>query len=278
MAFHCVNCTCSPGQEVESLAGCFVDMYQSAPLNWKRTLETSYCKDNETDTSLGSQFGMMYAHLTASRGAERLTSYAEDSHAKISHQQEKARVYPVADPVYGGRCQESLAKYDPLSHSLKTPQGLFPEDSTLCLQTLPAWGMMRSGECWEVMMSGLVTIGNACGYWPTPTCMVSSSNWETTWQERNSLGLATAVYLATPQARDWKEKTLSVKIGALHWKKEKTKTLPRQLSAICPELHGKTLSPDWIEWLMGWPIGWTDQKPLVTAKTHEWSDSLGSPC
>ena len=26
------------------------------------------------------------------------------------------------------------------------------------------------------------------------------------------------------------------------------------------------LNPPWVEWLMGWPIGWTDLKPLVTDK------------
>jgi len=30
------------------------------------------------------------------------------------------------------------------------------------------------------------------------------------------------------------------------------------------------LNPDWVEWLMGWPIGHTDLKPLATAKYHEW--------
>ena len=24
------------------------------------------------------------------------------------------------------------------------------------------------------------------------------------------------------------------------------------------------LNPSWVEWLMGWPIGWTDLKPLET--------------
>ena len=28
------------------------------------------------------------------------------------------------------------------------------------------------------------------------------------------------------------------------------------------------LNPPWVEWLMGWPIGWTDLKPLETDKSH----------
>jgi hypothetical protein len=31
-------------------------------------------------------------------------------------------------------------------------------------------------------------------------------------------------------------------------------------------MEGGQLNPSWVEWLMGWPIGWTDLKPLVTGK------------
>ena len=31
---------------------------------------------------------------------------------------------------------------------------------------------------------------------------------------------------------------------------------------------GGPLNPDWVEWLMGWPIGWTDLKPLAMDKSH----------
>jgi hypothetical protein len=30
--------------------------------------------------------------------------------------------------------------------------------------------------------------------------------------------------------------------------------------------YGGSLNPTWVEWLMGWPIGWTDLKPLETDK------------
>ena len=31
---------------------------------------------------------------------------------------------------------------------------------------------------------------------------------------------------------------------------------------------GGTLNPTWVEWLMGWPLGWTDLKPLEMDKSH----------
>lgn len=30
------------------------------------------------------------------------------------------------------------------------------------------------------------------------------------------------------------------------------------------------LNPDWVEWLMGWPIGWTSTNPLPQESIHDW--------
>lgn len=34
--------------------------------------------------------------------------------------------------------------------------------------------------------------------------------------------------------------------------------------------NGGQLNPTWVEWLMGWPLEWTDLKPLATAKYRQW--------
>lgn len=36
---------------------------------------------------------------------------------------------------------------------------------------------------------------------------------------------------------------------------------------------GGGLNPNWVEWLMGWPIGWTDLRPLGTARFQEWQNA-----
>jgi hypothetical protein len=38
---------------------------------------------------------------------------------------------------------------------------------------------------------------------------------------------------------------------------------------------GGPLNPNWVEWLMGWPIGWTDLKPLEMARFQEWQQQHG---
>ena len=34
--------------------------------------------------------------------------------------------------------------------------------------------------------------------------------------------------------------------------------------------NGGQLNPDWVEWLMGWPIGWTVSKPLAMDRFRRW--------
>lgn len=38
---------------------------------------------------------------------------------------------------------------------------------------------------------------------------------------------------------------------------------------------GGPLNPEWVEWLMGWPIGWTDLKPLAMDKYRQWLNAHG---
>jgi hypothetical protein len=41
------------------------------------------------------------------------------------------------------------------------------------------------------------------------------------------------------------------------------------------ELVGGKLNPTWVEWLMGWPLGWTDLKPLAMDKFLSWQQQHG---
>jgi hypothetical protein len=50
------------------------------------------------------------------------------------------------------------------------------------------------------------------------------------------------------------------------------------LPAVVMSMETKTtgrLNPMWVEWLMGWPLGWTDLKPLETDKSHFVQQPLG---
>ncbi len=69
----------------------------------------------------------------------------------------------------------------------------------------------------------------------------------------------------TPIARDWRSGKASAKTMAKN---------SRPLS----EVVGGDLNPMWVEWLMGWPLGWTALEPLGTARFRLWLRSHGACC
>uniref|UniRef100_UPI0009D67EE9 DNA cytosine methyltransferase n=1 Tax=Acinetobacter larvae TaxID=1789224 RepID=UPI0009D67EE9 len=50
-------------------------------------------------------------------------------------------------------------------------------------------------------------------------------------------------------------------------------TSATQYSGITPRGSWWHVEPDWVEWLMGWPIGWTDLKPLAMGKFQKWQEA-----
>ena len=103
--------------------------------------------------------------------------------------------------------------------------------------------------------------GTASAKWPTPTVCGNYNRKGASATSGN--GLATAVLkVATPTARDWRSGKAS---QATHDKNS------RPLS----EQIGGSLNPTWVEWLMGWPLGWTDLKPLATDKFQPAQPPLG---
>jgi hypothetical protein len=64
---------------------------------------------------------------------------------------------------------------------------------------------------------------------------------------------------------------------------------PPTASTGGPEPEGKTgrkletvtggsLNPTWVEWLMGWPLAWTDLKQLEMDRFQQWQHSHGKSC
>lgn len=52
-------------------------------------------------------------------------------------------------------------------------------------------------------------------------------------------------------------------------------TIEREAYSPGQQTPPTRLNPEWVEWLMGWPIGHTELKPLETDKFHEWRQQHG---
>jgi hypothetical protein len=237
------------------------DGEQSVQSNGNPTQLAYLPQDRMTAFSRLSRFGMTFKPFTADRGEALLTSYLADFHARTLVQPERERVLVASDQVCGEKWQGSFAKYDPDTHSLRTHQCSLLEDSMSSCQTLPAWGLMRDGECWEQPTLELRIRGTESGLRPTPT--VNGNYNRKGLSPTSGDGLATAV-MKWPTPR-----TKGMCGGTGSWELLKKNTTIKEARAMGAG-NGGTLNPTWVEWLMGWPLEWTDLKPLETDKFQQW--------
>ena len=152
------------------------DTEPSALLSGNPTPRLSLSHDKTMDVSRLSRFGMTCKPLTESRGAELLMSYLAGFHAKTLQSAEKVRASMAKDRVCGHTWLGLLAKYDPDTHSLKTAQHSLLEDSTGCLPTLPASGLMLDGECFQASRREHRLKENAFSL-PAPTKSMGKRGW-----------------------------------------------------------------------------------------------------
>jgi hypothetical protein len=217
-------------QGEEYSAASFSDIPPSVLSRLNLTAERSYCKDNETASCQDSQSGTMSLPSTGNLGVEKSMSSAEDSLAKTSQQQEKELGSQENEADFGQKCPESLAKYDPNTSSWRTHQCLLFEDSTECLEIFSRWGMMHDGELYPLQIATL-------------------------HMKEKEFGLEV---FYTPTARDWK----GMSGKGFRERHGEKKNLANFLGGIP--------NPEFSEWLMGWPIGWTGLKPLEMDKFQSW--------
>jgi len=305
----CENYTYSQEQEVVSSVECFSDIPQSVLSRLKSTRERSCSSASETGSCQGSRSGATSAPLTDETGEGELMLSAEDSPAKTSVQREREQAWPVKDPVYGVRWPASSAKYDRATSSWKIHPCLFPEDSMSCSVTLPRWGMTVGGELSELTRPAHLISGTGSGSWPTARAAdykgaTSPSECTRRRVENGQANLPEAIQESsrvmwqTPVADDAVnrktgkfnsrgEPKLSAQVklwptprtkgmcgGSGSWEKLKQATSIEEARKMGAG-HGGQLNPTWVEWLMGWPLGWTDLKPLAMDKCHNVLHSHG---
>ena len=182
-----------------------------------------------------------------------LTSYAADTPANPSQPPAKGTAQTTHD-TSGLGSEKPLASYDLNTQSWKMCEDTFLLDSTLFSGKWPASGMTQNGKLFQQPQWVPHTSDNESLLWPTPTTQeVEHPQAELTPTGRrkskngtssHSLGLADAVQKwPTPQARDYKGPSGRSLKGT-------EKDLPMAV--------GGSLNPMWVEWLMGFPLGWTD--------------------
>ena len=255
-----MNSLSLPEQVEEYLGDISLDGEQSAPLNGSNTQQAYCAPDKMTKFSRLSRFGMTFKPLTEDRGEELLTLYLEAFPARISAQQDEAQELTESDQECGNTWQGSLARLDPDTSLWRTAQCSLLEDLELSLQTFPRWGSMQNGALYplptlvqtiSVKESGLEPNNETFFHTPNTTGMDGGSN--------NRKALKKRLEWPTPTSSEHKFR--------LKGDTQASKCL--EARARRGELQSGAsgaLNPTWLEWLMGWPLGWTDLKPLEMDK------------
>ena len=203
---------------------------QSVQSNGKPTQQAYCAPDKMTGFSRLSRFGMTYKPLTESRGEELLTSFRAGFHAKISAHKAREMAWTESDQECGPTWQGWLAKYNHNLSLWKTPQCSLLEEEQESLATLPKWGMTVNGLLWEQPMLEPITEETEFGLWATPTrCDYKGTTGTANFQSRK---------------RQFQNLTGGLVTGTIY------------------------PNPTTYEAMMGWPLGWTDLRPLGTDKSH----------
>ena len=160
----------------------------------------------------------------------QLTLFAEATHANHSALQDN-ETEQTTNGTYGQGSQTQFAHYDPGSHSWRTSQDTLVWDSGTYKQTWPRAGMTRNGTAYRQPPSAHRTyvteyssLLNGAPLWPTPTAIA----WAATGQRANLQRKVETGILSEEEKR-------SMQAGN----------------------RGRT-NPEWVEWLMGFPTGWTE--------------------
>lgn len=224
-----------------------VDNFQDIPayvLSRLKSTQENYCsKDSETESCQNSPSGTISTPLTENRGEEESISFAEGFLVRTFLQQEKELASRANALGFGERWHGWLAKYDQDLSLWKTPQCSLLEDYIEFSETWPKWGMMHDGACWELMTSVLHTEGRESGYWHIP--IVIFREHKSSYPTPGTTGMSNGSGNCE-------------KANKLHESGQISEEERKSMRAG----NGGQLNPDWVEWLMGWPIKWTALEPI----------------
>ena len=223
-------------QEEACWEECFLDGAPSALLRLMPTHEQDCSTDSETECSTASQFGMTCEPSTGDRGADQSMSLAADFPVKTLVPQDQKLESKGRVPDSGAKWRGLLARFDPVTCLWKTAQHSLIEDSGSCLETWPAWGSTRGGECFQLAPLVLHTCDDDCSFWPTPRAAMAKSGFGN----------------GRPQNNRYRKAVID----------------------RCAQI-GWSASPEMLEAVQGWPIGWTTPGVLEMDRFLEWLSEHG---
>lgn len=238
-------------QEEESWEESCLDGAPSALLSLLPTQGEFSLQDSGTDCSQDSRSGMTLRRLTDDHGKDVLMWFQGDSPVRTYLPPEEEPESAGSDLDCGPKWQGLLARYNPRLYLWKTPQCLLHGGLESYSETFPRWGMMQDGELWGLSTPARRMNENAFGLWPTP---VKTDGFAVGW---------CLTSIGRKERGETRPSGAHIGSGLKYFRKT-----GKYLSGGYP-------NPALTEWLMGWPIKWTDLQPLEMDKFQQWLSSHG---
>jgi hypothetical protein len=189
-----------------------------------------------------------------------LMSSAAASPARTSQRLAREQASRASALVSGPRCAELLARYDPATQSWRTSQRCFLEGWTVFSETWPRSGMTRNGVAYELATWGRPTAATASGLWPTPNV------------PNGGRTIHHAEFKGNTAYHNGKKVQVGLEAMVKMWPTPGG-SRPHDTDQISGRLAneiGGSLNPTWVEWLMGFPEGWTDLGASATPSSRRY--------
>ena len=233
------------------------------------------------------QSGKTLPHSTAYLGAAKWILSLGASHAKTCPMPGKEPGSRKGNDLdCGGSSPELFGRLDQDSFSWKMCQVLFDEDLPLSSPIWPKAGIMHNGFVYRLAQWERPTVATGFGSSPThsiPT-PTSADHIERKSNSKEKLNFKTnktvtldrfAKMWPTPQSRDFRTgegHRIDDPRRTSNLNDAVAKTQGYKLTPQKQKGPGGQLNPTWVEWLMGWFLGWT----VLDAVATEWFRSRRS--
>jgi hypothetical protein len=162
--------------------------------------------------------------------------------------------------VFGRRSSDSFLIFDRDTWCWRTCQLSVLGDSDVFSATWPRAGMTRNGTASRLAPLAPLTGGTGSGLWPTPVA--------------HDDGKTPEAHMAMKQRMKGGPRntitSLTVMVKAVERGMLPTPTANRRdgLQSHGVNVVTGSLNPTWVEWLMGFPTGWTDLEPSETPSSR----------
>ncbi len=220
--------------------------------------------------------GTTWRPSTAGHGVARFISSLADIHASHSVVRANAEEKTTRG-TFGRTSAGSSRKLTRSGASSRTSKGISIWEPPTSSRTFKAWATQLKRDCFQRLKSVHPTYGAGSSFWPTPTKSLYCNRTEIELSDagmrlRNDPSQTGSQIALGNATRQWTQTWLLIRAWNARPKGRPSfrSSRPLHLSLMFGHRSSTgdlTFNPSFSDWIMGWPIGWTEPMRPAT----EWS-------